>query len=150
MVPRLLRPATALGGLYVVALALIGLWPRTVDDGVDVAGLAPVQWMSEVLGLTDLQGYEVVQVAANVVLFVPFGALVLLLRPPTPVWLATLTGAAASALVELLQHWMRPERFGSVQDIVANSIGAALGAGAVWLTRHRRRRPPVGGEMATS
>ena len=115
------------------------MWPHTVDENVDVAGFPPVRWTTDAVGLTPWQGYEVVQFAANIVLFVPFGVLVLLIWHRASVAHAIAAGAAASALIELLQHWVRPERIASVQDFWANSLGAAIGAGAVWVVRRRRR-----------
>jgi VanZ family protein len=53
---------------------------------------------------------------------------------------ATVAGAAVAALIELLQFLARPERLASVQDVVANTLGAAAGAGVVWAVRRRRQR----------
>src|SRR5207253_10075053 len=118
-------------------LALVGMWPHPVDDHIDVAGFLPVRWTTGALGLTPVQGYEVVQFAANVALFVPFGALLLIWRNVTVAY-ATAAGAAASVVIELLQHLVRPERIASVQDVWANTLGAAVGAGVVWVVRRRR------------
>jgi glycopeptide antibiotics resistance protein len=128
-----------MAGLYALGLALVGMWPHTVDENVDVIGFPPVRWMIETVGLTPWQGYEVVQFAANIVLFVPFGALVLLIWRRAGVLHAIAAGAAVSAVIELLQHLVRPERFASVQDFWANTLGTAVGAGVVWVVRRRRR-----------
>jgi glycopeptide antibiotics resistance protein len=125
--------------MYVLGLSLVGLWPHPVDGAVDVAGLPPVRWTTDALGLTPIQGYDVVQFAANVLLFVPFGVLVLLLWRRANVLQATAAGAAVAVLIELLQLLVRPERLASVQDIVANTAGAAAGAAAVRVARSRRR-----------
>ncbi len=125
--------------MYAIGLALVGMWPHTVDENVDVAGFPPVRWTTETLGLTPWQGYEVVQFSANVVLFIPLGALVLLVWHRSGVVRATVAGAAVSSLIELLQHLVRPERIASLQDVVANTVGAAAGAAAVWVVRWRRR-----------
>lgn len=71
----------------------------------------------------------------NVALFVPLGAvLVELLRRPW--WVAVLLAALASAAVEVAQAlWLA--RVGSVADVVANTLGALLGA--LLLTPRRRR-----------
>jgi glycopeptide antibiotics resistance protein len=74
----------------------------------------------------------------NVVLFVPVGvALCLLVRRPW--WQTTLVATAASALVELAQATL-VERVGSVSDVVANGLGALLGALAITGVRRLRAR----------
>jgi glycopeptide antibiotics resistance protein len=123
---------------YAFGLALVAMWPHPVDDDLDIAGIPPVRWTTEALGLTPLQGYEVVQFSANVALFVPLGAITVLVWRRVGVVPATAIGAATSALIETLQHLIRPERIASLQDVVANTIGAAVGAGAVWWVRRRR------------
>jgi glycopeptide antibiotics resistance protein len=137
--PRRLRLAATVAAVYALGLALVAMWPHPVDDDIDVAGFPPLRWTTETLGLSPFQGYEVVQFSANVVLFMPLGALVLLVWRRAGVVYATLAGATVSTLVELLQHLVRPERIASVQDVLANTIGAAAGAGAVWVLRRLRR-----------
>jgi glycopeptide antibiotics resistance protein len=78
-------------------------------------------------------------VLLNVLLFVPAGALlVALLRWKW--WAAVLVAGLCSAVIEVVQsRWL--ERVGSVDDLVANTVGAALGALALTLRRRRRSRP---------
>ena len=132
-----------MAAVYAIGLALVGMWPHTVDENVDAAGFPPVRWTTETLGLTPWQGYEVVQFSANIALFVPLGAFVLLLWHLAGLVQATLAGAAVSSLIELLQHLVRPERIASLQDVVANTIGAAVGAGLVWVVRRRSKLRPA-------
>ena len=61
----------------------------------------------------------------NIVLFVPLG-LVQAWRGHK-LWRATLTGAAFSLLIEISQTWI-PGRFPSFDDLIANTLGALLGA----------------------
>jgi glycopeptide antibiotics resistance protein len=77
-------------------------------------------------------------VLLNVLLFVPVGALLAaLLRGRW--WAAVLVAALCSAAIEAVQsRWL--ERIGSVDDLVANTVGAALGALALTLRRRRRSR----------
>lgn len=79
-------------------------------------------------------------VLLNVVLFVPVGALLAkLLRGRW--WVAVLVAGLCSAAIEVVQAQWLLERIGSVDDVVANTLGAALGALAVTLRRrHRSRR----------
>ena len=125
--------------MYVLGLSLVGLWQHPVDGKVDVVGQPLVQWMTGALGLTPVEGYNIVQFAANVLLFVPFGVLVMLMWRRATVLRATAVGAAVAVLIELLQLLVRPERLASLQDVVANTFGAAVGAAAVWVVRSRRR-----------
>jgi glycopeptide antibiotics resistance protein len=124
-------------GIYGAALLLVGLWPTHVDRNIDVVGTAPVQWMIRAFDLSTTEAYNAVEVAANVALFVPLGALAM-------VWLsrwprAVLLGFVASAAVEILQELARPGRTASWGDVVANTSGAGLGAAAVLVWRLRAR-----------
>ena len=77
----------------------------------------------------------------NVILFVPLGALLAHLTG-RPWWWVTLVACAASAAVELAQ-WRWLDREGGWVDVLANTAGALVGAGAVTLaSRGRRRRVP--------
>lgn len=71
-----------------------------------------------------------IDTVGNVLLFVPFGAatFVALYERPRPLLKATLLGLALSALFETLQIWI-PGRVVAVDDLVLNTLGAALGAG---------------------
>lgn len=75
-------------------------------------------------------------VLLNVVLFVPLGALFVLLTR-RPWWLATLVAAAGSLAIEAVQ-WRWLDRQGTWSDVGANTLGAAIGALAVSLLARRR------------
>lgn len=75
----------------------------------------------------------------NVVLFVPLGALVVLLAR-WPWWWATGAAALVSGVVELVQ-WQWLAREGTWLDVAANALGAAVGALAVSPLARRRSRP---------
>lgn len=77
-------------------------------------------------------------VLLNVLLFVPVGALLVAL-PGWPWWGAVLAAGLCSAAIEVVQsRWL--ERIGSVDDLVANTVGAGLGALALTLRRRLRSR----------
>jgi VanZ family protein len=113
--------------LYIGLLALIVLWPAPVDR--PASGL-----LGDVLGTLHRHGvppwinYGVVEAAANVLLFLPFGLLAGLLLPRHRRWLAVAAAVLLSAGIELAQSGLLPERFGTVQDVLANTAGAVLGA----------------------
>lgn len=83
-------------------------------------------------------------VLLNVLLFVPLGALVVLLTARAR-WIAVLTAvlaaAAGSTAIEVVQGAFLA-REATWQDVAANTVGAALGALAVTLLRPRPPRSP--------
>lgn len=130
-----------LTGVYGLALALVALWPTPVDRNVAVLKLPGVQRLSQLLGLDVHQAYELVERLSNVALFVPLGALVLLWRPRWSWWAATLIAFCVSGAIELAQAIARPERFATLDDVVVNTIGGAVGALLVVGGRALSRRP---------
>jgi len=124
---------------YALALVLIGLWRTPVDQNVAVTSLAPVVWLRRLLDLDVHQSYVLVEALANVALFVPLGVLVLLWRPGWG-WLAsTAVALGATVAIEVLQQALRPERFASIDDVVANTAGGAIGGLLVVTSRAIRR-----------
>ncbi|MET0931189.1 MAG: VanZ family protein [Aeromicrobium sp.] len=130
------RRLLLLTGAYALALALIGFWRTPVDENVPTTRLRPVVWMADLFNLTASESYTVVEAGANVVLFVPLGALVMLWRRDWSWGQATLVAFGTTAVIELLQQLLRPERFASFSDIVANTLGGAIGALLVVGGRH--------------
>lgn len=130
-------------GAYALALALIGLWKTPVDRNVAVVDLAPVAWTIDRLGLDPWQGYDLVEFTANIALFVPLGVLLLLWWRHRG-WLHAAGVAFATSLtIEILQQLLRPERFASVSDVVANTAGGAIGGLLVVAGRRLRPRQSV-------
>ncbi|PZE73245.1 VanZ family protein [Curtobacterium sp. MCPF17_018] len=135
------RFATGLAIAYGVALALVGFW----GSPVDAAG-AP--WLTRVLaaahrhGLPERIDYAAVESLANVVYFVPLGLLVVLLAGARWWWAAIAAGLVVSACIETGQALFLPARTATVDDVVANGVGAVLGAvaGVLLLSRAARRR----------
>lgn len=84
-------------------------------------------------------------IALNVVLFVPLGAMLVALTR-RPGW-AVLGCLAGSALIELVQ-WRWLEREGGWTDVVANTLGAVIGAVVVSLVTRDRSRPGAGSDRA--
>lgn len=113
---------------YAVALTLIALWSSPVDRGVNVVDLPPVAWLIRTFGLTVQQGYDLTEFAANVVLFIPLGIFAMLLMPRWRWWHVSLFAAALSGAIELLQEFLRPDRFATMSDVVANTAGGTIGA----------------------
>ena len=71
---------------------------------------------------------ESVGALLNVVLFVPFGLLAAVSLPRVPWWVWVFLGCASSVSIEAVQ-WLMLPREADVWDVVANTAGAAVGAG---------------------
>lgn len=80
-----------------------------------------------------------IEFGLNVLAFVPLSLLGSLLRPTVSVsaWIAA--GFAGSLLVELIQT-VQPDRSATHSDVVANTLGAALGALAAWVVLRAQRQ----------
>jgi len=85
-----------------------------------------------------------VEIAANVLLFVPLGVLVARILGVRLWWGGVVAGFLLSVLIELCQSAFLPARFPSIADVAANTLGATLGAVLallLMLRRHRVRNP---------
>ncbi|UZN04163.1 VanZ family protein [Cellulomonas sp. S1-8] len=112
--------------VYLAAVAVVTLRPAPPDDGTLGVVRTVVAWLVRSGAPVTFGGLEAV---ANVVMFVPFGVLVgLLLRRPW--WVVVLLGATTSALIETIQRWL-PTRYPTLQDLVLNTLGAAVGVVAL-------------------
>ena len=84
-------------------------------------------WVLRLLELVPI-GYDTLEFVANIGMFVPIGVLITLLSGHA--WLALAVGVALTCGIEFTQQFL-PERFTDVSDLLANTLGAALGALAV-------------------
>jgi len=112
--------------VYLVAMGFLVWLPN--PDAVQYTGIVAVvaRWF-EPLGLPFEPTYIVLEILANVVLFVPFGILALTAFRWMRVWSATLAGLATSCLIEGVQLFL-PTRYSTVSDLIANTAGALIGA----------------------
>jgi glycopeptide antibiotics resistance protein len=117
--------ATGLAVLYALAVALIVFWPSSdhASDSVD--------WMTGILhtiGAPSEPTARLVEFLANVAMFVPLSLLgsVLLDRWSRGFWL--IVGFAASSGIELAQLVFLGGRSATMVDVVANTLGALVGA----------------------
>ena len=159
--PTLLATAT---GLYACSLVAFTTFPLpeaprefcTQRDTVDYWQLTPGASLGDVLdryrevGLTaTLSSGVFLQVAFNVVFFVPLGFLVAY-RMRRGLGTAALAGLGASLLIEVTQGtallgiYPCPYRLADVDDLIANTAGALVGWGIGALVRRRWpfREPP--------
>jgi len=127
----------ALAASYALALAVLVLGPwGWALNRLTVA--LYVQFRYDWPIAPDWAAPEDYGVLLNVLLFVPLGALAALLIG-RPWWWVTAAAALASGLVELAQ-WQWLAREGSWTDVVANTLGALVGAVAVSLLARRGSR----------
>lgn len=111
---------------YGIFLAFVVFWPSPID--------APVQGLLERAiselherGVPTFVDYEFIESFMNVLLFVPVGFLFGLMVPLRWWPVALLLGPALSAGIELAQRYVLDERVSTVNDVIANSIGATFG-----------------------
>ncbi|PZF62860.1 VanZ family protein [Curtobacterium sp. MCPF17_047] len=135
------RIAGALAVAYAVAVVLIGFWGTPVD-----AKAQP--WIDRLIGAAHRHGapswfgYPIIESLANVAFFVPLGLLVVLLAGARWWWAGAGAGLLVSATIETGQALFLPARFATIDDVVANTMGAVLGAalGVVLLAAAARQR----------
>ena len=134
------RTLAALFLLYIGVLALVVFWPSPVDQ--DSAGtLKAVLRRLHGMGMPGWVNYSFVENLANVLMFVPFGLLGAAWLSERRIWMAAAGGIAASCLIETAQAVLLPNRFATIYDVTANSLGAALGCILVYAWRSRRIPP---------
>lgn len=119
------RPwALALGAYSAVVAVVVG-WPTPVDAGAH-GSLTTLLAALHGAGVPGWIDYDLVERAANVLMFVPLGLLVT--RVTGRWWAGVLVPAALSGAAELTQHLVRPERVATWTDLATNTSGAVLGA----------------------
>jgi len=119
------RIAAALMVGYLLMVAGIVFWPSADPASASVA------WMSDGLGSLGAPNWVsggIVEFLANVAMFLPLSVLGSLLAPAWrwKQWVAF--GFCISVAIELGQLAMLPGRFASGVDVLANTLGALLGA----------------------
>ncbi|WP_353813313.1 VanZ family protein [Agromyces sp. SYSU T00266] len=130
------------GIAYGIGLWTVLLWPVHVDGE---GGLIRVDGIIDFLarmGMPAAIRYPLVQSGLNAVLFLPFGALWASWFRRQRLHLvisATLLASAASLAAEIVQGRYLPERTFDLRDVVANGIGAGIGALIVVLAARSAR-----------
>lgn len=137
-----------LATLYLLALAWIVLTPAAVAG--QATGIVTVFARAlQGIGVPFDIGYPLLEFTANIALFVPFGALAVValpLRMPGRVSMVvvTATGSLTSIAIELIQLLV-PGRVSALSDVIANTLGTAVGFALMWwMLRLSRRRRRVG------
>jgi glycopeptide antibiotics resistance protein len=142
-------PLVAFATLCVALLGLLLIQPtsrRSLGPAIGVA-ISIASVVSATLGpggkvydsklrldpTADLEGLHML---GNIVLFVPFGGFLALLRVSRPK--AIFIAAILSAVIEALQLLFIEGRYAATSDVILNTAGAALGYVAVTLVEPRR------------
>ena len=124
--PAPLRGLGALGLLFAIpTVVLITLWPSHLFLAAKPRIMRGLEWL-HAREMLEWLYWTRLEVLANVAMFVPVAMLLTLMLGARRWWLAFGLCLAATAGIELTQHFM-PGRVASVQDIVANGVGAVIG-----------------------
>lgn len=115
-------------GLAVTApLALIvTLWPTHLLMPAKPRVVRGLEWLHE-RGLFEWLYWTRLEVLANVAMLVPIALLLTFILGARRWWATVAACVVASASIEIAQHFM-PGRVASMRDIVANGLGALIGA----------------------
>jgi glycopeptide antibiotics resistance protein len=119
------------GGLmagYVVVLALVTLVPRPGSPGTSL-DLLPFHQTWQLLSESRDQGDAITPTVGNIALFVPFGWLL----PMTWPWARSLkrilvVSMTCSATIEVCQFLFITGRAPTIDDVIFNALGSAVGA----------------------
>lgn len=122
----------ALPSLYLLAMIAIAFWPVPVDSSAGPALAWTLNWL-HAHGVPAFVDYGFVEFSANVFFFIPLG--IFLGMGLRRFWTAFIAGIVSSALIELGQLLFLPNRFATLSDVAANSLGAALGT-AIWMAAY--------------
>ena len=139
-------------GAATARVALVGyllfvgftVWlPASVSS--KVTGLVGVmaRWVAEAGIASYQQSAVVLELLANVALFVPVGLLLPFAWPRLRLWQVTLAGGLLSVVIESVQGLM-PSRFPTISDVIANTTGTFLGAVVATLLLALLSRDPDG------
>lgn len=111
---------------YGIFLAFVVFWPSPVDQTVEGLLERVIQELHE-RGVPGFIDYEFIEFTANIALFIPVGIFFGLLVPLRWWPVALLLGPALSGTIELIQKYLLDQRYSSIYDVIANSIGSTIG-----------------------
>jgi hypothetical protein len=112
---------------YALAVAAVVFTPSPVDRPLREDLDRIIQELHE-SGVPQFIGYGDIEFLSNVVMFVPIGFLLALVLPRRTWALAIVAGPLLSGAIEATQLLVLPERYATLQDVVANGIGSLCGA----------------------
>lgn len=118
--------AVTLLGVYTAIVLVLTMWPTPITKGRE----ATVDKVIKAVHRSDAFdwfGYSAFEFLANVAMFLPLGFLLGLALARRFAWTGILLLPAFAAAIETTQLLLLEDRFGTVQDVVANSIGGWVG-----------------------
>lgn len=128
---------------YLALLISASLWPTPVDGGGFIWYLTSevLKFAQQISWLNWLK-YNQLEALANMLLYVPLGIFLVLFIRKAPFWLLLISPAVFSFIAEGIQRFFLPARYSTLDDVINNSIGGALGVLiAAGIRRWRRSRP---------
>ncbi|SEE63926.1 VanZ like family protein [Arthrobacter alpinus] len=129
------RIALAAAVVYLAGVMLIVFWPAPVDRPASGQLHMVLTWLHN-HGMPRFIGYGQVEFTANVGIFIPMGYIASAWF--RKFWPGIFIGFLASCVIELGQAIFLPDRFATGMDVLANTIGAGIGA-ALYYGDHRSR-----------
>jgi glycopeptide antibiotics resistance protein len=137
-----------------IPLAFVAFWPTPIDQPVQ-GDLARILKFLHAHGIPAWFNYKFVEASANIVLFIPLGAVARLAFPDKRWWQVGAFGLIVSGCMELGQLLFLDNRYASPLDLVTNTGGAVIGALAATLIKQIRVRQletggPVGNRNSSS
>ncbi|MGO4689433.1 VanZ family protein [Glaciibacter sp. 2TAF33] len=127
---------------YLAFVGWVTLGPQPFDNSNNGWLLRALAFFSR-HDATDWVTYGRVEFIANIGMFVPIGAFLVLLFGRRLWWLAIVIGIMLTCSIEFAQLFL-PTRYPDVRDLVANTAGAAIGvlfALVITAVQLGRRRP---------
>lgn len=120
--------------VYAIAAALIAFWPVPVDRGATGA-------LRSLEHLLPWATYRRVEFTANIVYFIPLGALLAVLLARSR-YLVLPIGILCTLTIEVVQGELLTQRAASLTDVIANTAGTCVGLLLVAVVERMRARAP--------
>jgi glycopeptide antibiotics resistance protein len=112
--------------VYVAVVLMMTMSPTPLDRGYE-SSIDKLLGVLHRNGVPEWFGYSKLEFTANIAMFVPLGFLAGLALPTRLAWLGLLLLPAFSGAIELTQAAMLSQRFATIEDVIANSVGGWIG-----------------------
>ena len=129
------RAAMVIAAVYVVAMMVVVWSPVPLTDPLNPWLVRSDLSMQARLGTPPDLSLLALEFVANVIFFVPPALLLALRLRPTSWPLVVAVGFVCTLTIEGVQLFFLPDRSATVSDVVANTLGAFIGAVAAFAAR---------------
>ena len=119
---------------YGAVVAAVTMSPTPLDSGYR-GTIDKVLALLHRNGLPERFDYPEVEFAANILMFIPIGFFIGLVLPRVAVWAGIFIVPALSGAIEFIQGQLLAERFSTLNDVIANTIGGWIGLLAAIIIR---------------